>query len=83
MKIVMFSQTFCQPCKALFPILESICKSLNLTLEKWNVEDNWDLAVRYGVQSTPTVFAMNAHNEIVSEIKSRTAVSLMKELGSL
>lgn len=79
-KVVIFTQSFCQPCKQLKPHLATACEKLDIELEEWDVEHNWDLAEEFNVLSTPTVIVMDYRNNAIKYINGRTVVSLLKEL---
>ena len=55
--LVDFWAPWCGPCKAIAPILEDLSTELagKLTIAKVNVDDNGDLAAKYGVRAIPTM----------------------------
>ncbi len=57
--LVDFWAEWCQPCKVLGPLLEKLVREAegNLRLAKVNIDQNPNLALRYGVRSIPTVKA--------------------------
>jgi thioredoxin 1 len=58
--LVQYSTNWCQPCKALVPLLEKIEKEYSdVTFVKVNVEENMELASELGITSVPTVIFYN------------------------
>jgi thioredoxin 1 len=57
MKYLYFSAPWCGPCKAFSPIMEQV--SLEVGVEKINVDEQGDLAMKYGVRNVPTVILVD------------------------
>ena len=53
--LVDFWAEWCGPCHAVAPVLERIAEERNLKLVKVNIDENQDLALRYGIQSFPNM----------------------------
>jgi thioredoxin 1 len=51
-----FTATWCQPCKALSPIMDEL-RSQNPTVgyQKIDIDSNSDIAQQYGVRAVPTI----------------------------
>lgn len=66
--VVEFWATWCQPCKRLEPILEQLTEEAQggFRLARVDVDDNPNLALRYGVRSVPTVKAIS-QGQVVGE----------------
>lgn len=66
--VVDFWAEWCRPCKALEPILEHLVNEANgaFRLARVNIDENPNLAIRYGVRTIPTVKAFS-NGEVVGE----------------
>jgi thioredoxin 1 len=55
--VVDFWAEWCQPCKMLTPVLDKIAQNYagRLKVVKCNVDENQDIATKYGVQSIPNL----------------------------
>lgn len=71
--MVDFWAEWCPPCRALSPLLEQIDKEVGdkAFVAKVNVDDNQDLAMKYGIQGIPTVKLFKDGKEV------QTLVGLM------
>jgi thioredoxin 1 len=55
--VVDFWAEWCQPCKMLTPVLDKIAQNYSgrLKVVKCNVDENQDIAMKYGVMSIPNL----------------------------
>ena len=54
--LVDFFATWCGPCKMLSPILEEISEiKENFDIAKIDIDENTELAEKYGIESVPTM----------------------------
>ena len=69
---------WCMPCKVFAPVIEEIARELDgkVTFGKVNVDDNSALAVRYRVESIPTlmIFKNGTEAERIVGVQSKAAV---------
>jgi thioredoxin 1 len=59
--LVDFWAKWCMPCKMIAPALEEMSAELagRLKIGKVNVDEEGDLAVKYGIESLPSIFLFN------------------------
>ena len=67
-RILRFTASWCQPCKALAKQLEEI--DTNMPIEVIDIDSNQGLAMEYGIRSVPTLVMMNEN----VEVKRRTGI---------
>ena len=67
--LVYFWAEWCQPCRAVAPALEEMVQEAgdSASLAKVNVDDNPQLAARYGVRSIPTILFMKG-GEVMDQV---------------
>ena len=58
--LVDFYADWCMPCKMMSPIIDEIASEQisNLKVGKVNVDDNQELAEKYGIMSIPTILVL-------------------------
>lgn len=68
--VVDFSATWCGPCKMLAPVLEELSEEMQGTAEFYNVDvdENPDLAVRFGISSIPALVFMKNGEKVAQQI---------------
>ena len=79
--IVDFYADWCGPCKMQSPIIDKIAKEHDeLVVGKLNVDDNGEIAVKYGVMSIPTLLIIK-NGEIKKQFVGLTDESdILKEI---
>ncbi len=81
--IVDFWAEWCGPCHAVSPVLERIVEERNgeLKLVKINIDENQNLAGRYGVMSIPTMILFKDGEPAAAAIGARPKGDLERQLG--
>jgi thioredoxin 1 len=73
---------WCGPCKQITPILEEIAAEYadELLVTKVNVDENPDIAVRFGVQSIPTLLVIDGGELQKKIVGAKGKGALLQEL---
>jgi thioredoxin 1 len=79
--LVDFWAEWCGPCHAVAPVLDKIAEERNLKLVKVNIDENQQLALRYGVQSIPNMILFENGEPKASAIGAQPKGALEKSLG--
>jgi len=82
--LVDFWAAWCGPCRAVAPIVEAVAKAFDGRLKavKVNVDENRELAGKYGIQSIPTLFIFKGGQIADSIIGYVSEKELRKRLES-
>jgi thioredoxin 1 len=82
--LVDFWAEWCGPCKAVAPVLAEIAEEQQgkLQVAKLNVDDNPDVARRYGVMSIPTLIVFQDGQEAARIVGAKGKGQLLQELSA-
>ena len=81
-----FWAEWCEPCKALTPMLEKVCAEYadkGVVLAKVNVDEEQFIAAQFQVKSIPTVYAMFQGQPVADLTQARTETQLRATLDQL
>ena len=75
-----FYADWCGPCQSLLPTVEKLFEEYEgkVEIQKVNVDQNRDLAIKYGVRSIPALFFIK-DTEIVDKLNGVVSESILKE----
>ena len=81
--LVDFWATWCGPCMMLSPIVEEIANELSGTVKvgKVNVDEEGELAVKFGIASIPTLMVFNNGQVTNTAVGYRTKEEIIKLIG--
>jgi len=79
--VVDFWAEWCGPCKMVAPILDEIAqeKAGALTVAKLNVDDNPEIARRFGVMSIPTMIVFREGQEAARIVGAKSKAQLLAD----
>ena len=85
MKVLDFYADWCNPCKALAPVLDKVLEEKKLNLTKINIEeDDADMSVKYNVRNIPTVIVIDDNDvEVKRFTGTKTEVDLREFFDKL
>lgn len=79
-----FEAEWCGPCKMLKPVFESLKTKVDndVRISYIDVDENQDVAVKYGVRSVPTVVIERDGTEVSRIVGARSEVQYLNEISS-
>lgn len=82
--LVDFWAEWCGPCKMQLPILEKISDEIpNVKICKINVDENTDLAVKFGIRSIPTMMVFKNGEKVEQFVGLKNKKELSEKLKVL
>ncbi len=80
--LVDFYADWCGPCKMMAPVVDQIAEENNdIKVGKINVDDEQDLAAKYGVMSIPTIGFFKGGDIVDKSVGAKPKSELLKMIG--
>ena len=76
-KIIRFTASWCQPCKAMASILEEI--DTNIPIEVVDIDAQQDVAIEYGIRGVPTLVKIDNNGNVTGRMVGVKAKNLVEE----
>lgn len=80
MKLLLFTQPLCSPCRQIKPHAEAVSVHYGLELEQIDITENPEYIDSHEVTSTPTFYLVH-DDDSLTRLRSRTTLSLISELS--
>ncbi len=79
--LVDFWATWCGPCRMVSPIVDEIAEEENVTVGKVNVDEEPELAQRFGVMSIPTLLVFEGGKLVNKSVGAKPKDDILDLLG--
>ena len=76
-KVIRFTASWCQPCKAMASILEEI--DTNIPIEVVDIDAQQDVAIEYGIRGVPTLVKVDNNGNVAGRMVGVKAKNLVEE----
>jgi thioredoxin 1 len=78
-KIIRFTASWCQPCKALASILEEANTNFNIPIEVVDIDVHQEVAIEYGIRGVPTLVKIDENGNVAGRMVGVKAKNLVEE----
>lgn len=81
MVLVDFFADWCYPCQMMSPVVEEISQVNHIKVGKVNIDENQELAEKYGIESIPTMIVFKNGEEYKRQIGATSKEGLLNLLN--
>jgi len=75
-KVLKMSASWCMPCKVYAKTFESVKneeKYKDITFEEIDIEENEDLAIKYGIRGVPTTVVLDENDKVLTKFSGNVS----------
>lgn len=77
MKVLKFEASWCGPCKSLSKVFEEAKDKIAIPVEVIDIDQNRDMAVKYGIRGVPTLVVLDDEDK---EVKRTSGMMMESKL---
>lgn len=77
MKVLKFEASWCGPCKSLSKVFEEAKDKISMPVEVIDIDQNRDMAVKYGIRGVPTLVILDNEDK---EVKRASGMMMESKL---
>jgi thioredoxin 1 len=77
-KVIRFTASWCQPCKAMASILEEV-NNTNIPIEVVDIDVHQEVAIEFGIRSVPTLVKIDENGNVAGKLIGVRAKNLVEE----
>lgn len=77
MKVLKFEASWCGPCKSLSKVFEEAKDKISMPVEVIDIDQNRDMAVKYGIRGVPTLVILDDEDK---EVKRTSGMMMESKL---
>lgn len=83
--LVDFYADWCGPCKAMTPVIEALAEQYagKIKIGKINVDENQDIAMKYGVMSIPTFIFFKGGKNVSKTVGMQTKKDMINAIETM
>lgn len=81
-KVLKMSASWCMPCKVYAKTFESVKneeKYKDILFEEIDVDENEDLAIKYGIRGVPTTVILDENNKVLTKFSGNVSRNVLEE----
>ena len=81
-KVIKMSASWCMPCKIYaktFDVVKNEDKYKDIEFEEFDVDENEDLVIEYGIRGVPTTVVLDENNKVLTKFSGNVSRNVLEE----